>query len=203
MNKVRYCIAIAAALLFSTVANAQYFEFGVKGGFAASWIVNTVVIGDEIVFPHNNFYAGGYTTYDSSNGFIMQAELLYAGKGYSDRSELRGKYSRSLSYLQVPLFAGYRFYSSKYTIMAGPEFGYLINSTTSTPGQNINSTSECNRFNIALALQTNYMLTDNIGVDVKFSWGANRTFAPDMYAEKVNDNGRNVSVQIGVNWMFY
>lgn len=202
MKKVRYYIAIAAALLLSTAANAQYFEFGVKGGFAASWIINTIVIGDETVLPHNNFYAGAYTTYDASNGFIMQAELLYAGKGHSDHSELRGKYVRNLSYLQVPLFAGYRFYSSNYTIMAGPEFGYLINSTTITPGQKINSTSECNRFNIALALQTNYMFNDNIGVDVKFSWGANRTFAPNMYAEQVDDYGRNVSVQIGVNWMF-
>ena len=202
MKKLLYCLSFAAMLLVPALDGAQDLQFGLKGGFAASWLTNTVVIGDEVVTPHNSFYAGGVAKYDIDGNFMLQAELLYAGKGHSDHSELRGKYIRSLSYIQVPLFAGYKFSSKDYTIMAGPEFGYLLGSRTTAAGKKFDSTGECRRFNIALALQSNYMVTDNFGVDVKFSWGANGTFAPGMYADLVNDNGRNVTVQVGVCWMF-
>lgn len=202
MKRLHCIVAVAALVLGAVSVNAQDFQFGLKGGLAASWLTNTVVIGDEVIVPHNSFYAGAVAKYDVSRSFMLQAELLYAGKGHSDKSELRGKYIRSLSYLQIPLFAGYRFSSKDYTIMIGPEFGYLLGSRTTAAGKKFDSTSECRRFNIALALQTNYMVTDNFGVDVKFDWGANGTFAPGMYAEGVNDNGRNVTVQVGVCWFF-
>lgn len=202
MRHLRNFIISAALMLAATAGYAQDVEFGVKGGLAISWLTNTVVTGLETVYPHNNFYAGGFATINVSDNFIIQPELIYAGKGHSDKSEVLGSYNRRLGYLQVPVYAGYRLSRKNYTVMAGPEFGYLLNSTTVVNGKPVNTTSECRRFNIALALQTNYMVTDNFGVDVKFDWGMNGTFKPNMYAEKISDKGRNVSLQIGVCYKF-
>lgn len=81
---------IAALLLCCVAAQAQT-QFGIKGGFAASWIPGTVINGDEVVKPHNSFYLGGTASWELSDLFILQTELLYAGKGYSDRSRVRSE----------------------------------------------------------------------------------------------------------------
>ena len=64
------------------------------------------------------------------------------------------------------------------------------------------SSNECKPFNIALAVQSNYMVADLVGLDLKFDWGLSNTFKPGMYGESVNDNGRNVTIQVGVCYMF-
>ena len=122
-------ISCALLLSFATAAEAQDFQFGLKGGFAASWLQGTVVTGYEQVVPHNSFYAGAFTTCDFASDFFVQAELLYAGRGHSDRSELLPNYSRSLGYLMVPVFAGYQLIDNL-SLMLGPEFGYLLFSKT-------------------------------------------------------------------------
>lgn len=194
-------VSCALLLSFATVAKAQDFQFGLKGGLSASWLQGTVVTGYEQVIPHVNFYAGGYTTYDLSRDFFLQAELLYAGRGHSDRSEILPKYSRSLGYLMVPVFAGY-YLVDNLSLMLGPEFGYLLFSKTKAGDKVTDTLKDCRRFNICIAMQMNYMISDNFGVDVKFDWGLNKTFKPGMYAKDVNDNGRNMAVQIGVCYKF-
>lgn len=194
-------ISCALLLSFATAAEAQDFQFGLKGGFAASWLQGTVVTGYEQVVPHNSFYAGAFTTCDFASDFFVQAELLYAGRGHSDRSELLPNYSRSLGYLMVPVFAGYQLIDNL-SLMLGPEFGYLLFSKTKAGDKVTDTISDCRRFNICVAMQMNYMIFDSFGVDVKFDWGLNKTFKPGMYAKDVNDNGRNMAVQIGVCYKF-
>lgn len=194
-------ISCALLLSFAATAKAQDFQFGVKGGASASWLQGTVVTGYEQVVPHISFYAGAYTSYDLARDFFLQAELLYAGRGHSDRSELLPNYSRSLGYLMLPVFAGYRI-TDDFSIMVGPEFGYLLFSKTKAGDKKTDTLKDCNRFNVCVAMQMNYMFTDCLGVDVKFDWGLNKTFKPGMYAEGVNDNGRNMAVQIGLCYKF-
>ncbi len=198
-----YKILISCALLMSiaTVAVAQDFQFGVKGGLSASWLQGTVVTGYEKVVPHNNFYAGAFASCDVYDDLFIQAELLYAGRGHSDRSEILPDYSRNLGYLMVPVFAGYRF-GDDLSLMVGPEFGYLLFSKTKVDKRTVDTIEDCKRFNVCIAMQLNYMITDNFGVDVKFDWGLNNTFKPGIYAEGVNDNGRNMAAQIGFCYRF-
>lgn len=193
--KVLRCLLLCAAVVFSaSAAHAQDVRFGVKGGFDASWITNTEIIGDEVVVPHNNFYLGGLVSCDLTDWFYLQGELLYAGKGHSDKSELRGRYSRSLSYLEIPVFAGFNLIRD-FSIAVGPEFGFLMWSRSRTSAGVTKNTSDCNRFNIALALQTCYMVTYNLGIEMKFDWGMNNTF-------NFGDRGRNMSIGLGVCYKF-
>ncbi|MCQ2187612.1 MAG: PorT family protein [Bacteroidales bacterium] len=198
-----YKILASCALLMSlwTMADAQDLQFGVKGGFSASWLKGTVVTGYETVVPHNNFYAGAFASVDVYDDVFVQAELLYAGRGHSDRSEILPDYSRSLGYMMLPVFAGYHF-TDDLSLMLGPEFGYLLFSKTKVGDVSTDTLKDCNRFNVCIAMQLNYMITDNFGVDVKFDWGLNRTFKPGMYAEGVNDDGRNMAAQIGFCYKF-
>lgn len=195
---------IAALLLCCVAAQAQT-QFGIKGGFAASWIPGTVINGDEVVKPHNSFYLGGTASWELSDLFILQTELLYAGKGYSDRSRVRSeaglydKYSRTLGYLQLPVFAGISLSDRGY-IMVGPEFGYLVYSHKDDYGVKSSGKEECNPFNLAAAVQATYMITDGLGLDLKFDWGLTKTFRGDYYG--VENTGHNMSVQIGLCYMF-
>ena len=202
MNFSKKMLLIVAFMLANGVCHAQNVIFGVKGGLSAAWLTNTVLKGDETVFPHNGLYAGGTATFDLTDNIILQTELLFATKGHSDKDLQEVHYSRTLGYLQLPLLAGYRFNRKDYTVMVGPELGYLLFSRTKVGEKKLDSTSECSPFNLALALQTAYMVNYNFGIEMKFEWGMTHTFKPGMYGEKVDDKGRNVALQIGVCYRF-
>lgn len=195
--KLLKTIVLAAALLTmgAVSANAQ-FIVGPKAGLSVSWIPGTVIYGYEDVVPHNSFYAGAFAAYELSDRFFLQTELLYAVKGHSDKSESDGNYSRSIGYVQLPVFAGLSASGGRLAVMAGPEFGYMVYSRSKLGKLSEDTRKECNKFNFALGLQLGYLLTDNLGVDVKFDWGVTQTFVQKI------DRGRNLSAQIGLSYRF-
>lgn len=196
----RFIITLAA--LFAGLCAQAQFNLGVKAGYAASWIPGTVVYGYETILPHSDFYAGVEADWSFGRNFFVQGELLYAGKGHSDKSEIDGRYNRNLGYLQIPVFAGIKFGSQdQLSLMIGPEFGVLLFSETKEKGQRYNKTDDCNRFNIALGIQMGYMFNDNIGIDLKFDSGLNRTFKKNTLGLQ-EDRGHNLSVQLGLLYKF-
>ena len=196
----------AFALAGCLKASAQSFWIGPEAGFNASWITHTIIDPGDKVLPHNNFYAGIKAAYDFGESMIGQMELLYAGKGHTDRNAITDyKYSRNLSYIQLPLLIGYKLADEKFHILVGPDFGYLIKSTTkSDDPQDVtgDTTADCNRFNIAAALQLAYYIIPQLGIDIRFDIGLNRTFHQDFSYGPFNDQGRNLSVQLGVCYRF-
>lgn len=197
---------LIAVLAVCTSASAQSFWIGPKAGLSASWITHTNLdLGDKVV-PHNFFDAGLFASYDFGEELMVQAELLYSGKGHTDRNmETDYKYSRHLSYLQMPLLVGYKFADERLHIMVGPELGYLLSSRTRSddPGDRVgDTTDDCNRFNIALAIQFAYYFLPELGVDVKFDFGLNRTFKQDFSYGSFDDKGRNMSLQLGLCYRF-
>lgn len=202
MKSLKLMIVSAALILSATAAMAQDLRFGVKGGIAASWLTHTVMVGDETIYPHNSIYAGALLNYEVSDNFILQTELIYSGKGHTDKNSENVRYSRRLGYIQLPLFAGYRIPDKDFTIMAGPELGCLVHSATVVGDKKANSTDQCRPFNLAFAVQTNYMINYNLGIDFKFDWGLTPTFKSGMYADKVNDDGHNFTVQVGLSYLF-
>lgn len=196
-------LVVATALSVGTFAADAQTWLGVKGGYAMSWIRGTVLNStDEKAIPHSNGYGGVYAQYCFDGPWVVQAEILYAGKGHTDKNILTGAiYRRALSYIQVPLFVGISGMDDKFNVMLGPELGYLLKSTTHENGEKWNSTDECRRFNIALGLQFNYMFSDNLGADVKFDFGLNKTFVGD-YKGIIENKGNNMSVQLGICYRF-
>lgn len=194
----RLFLTIALTLTAFTGSFAQDLYFGVKGGISGNWIPKTTINPDDKVLPNIGFYGGAIATYEFAGDLFLQGEVLYARKGISTKGEtFNNKYWRRLHYLQVPLLIGAKLGDERFRLMAGPEFGFCLGNkvyeevamTSPATADNVKS------FNFALAVQTSYMILDQLGVDFKMDYGLSKTFTN-------NDDGRNLCVQIGVSYLF-
>lgn len=216
MNTIKGFFAAAAiaatALSFSSEASAQV-RVGVKGGLTASWIPGSIqVTTASRVLPHNNFYAGIEADANLGDYVMGEIDVLYTGKGYSSKAEVLsvvGRTNLNISYIRVPLMFGANLLEGRYNIMIGPDFGWAVGGTMQyTDNGGINETVDIKEylqpFNLGIALQTGYMITDGLGIDVKFDWGITRTFNKIWEVEgvSVQTNAHNLSVNIGLVYKF-
>lgn len=201
MKTKRIILLAVLALMAGAPASAQEFSFGVKAGVAGNWMKRTWLdVGDRVV-PNIGFYAGVAGNIDLSDLMFAQAELIFARKGISTRSEILGKYSRNISYIQLPLFVGIKLGSDNLRLMLGPEFGVCVGNKVKADTYNPSSVGTVRPFNLAIAAQVNYMITDEFGIDFKVDMGLTRTMK-DAAIQDRQDEGRNLSVQAGVCYFF-
>lgn len=201
MKTKRIILLAVLALMAGAPASAQEFSFGVKAGVAGNWMKRTWLdVGDRVV-PNIGFYAGVAGNIDLSDLMFAQAELIFARKGISTRSEILGKYSRNISYIQLPLFVGFKLGSDNLRLMLGPEFGVCVGNKVKADTYNPSSVGTVRPFNLAIAAQVNYMITDEFGIDFKVDMGLTRTMK-DAAIQDRQDEGRNLSVQAGVCYFF-
>ena len=188
------------SLMIGSRVSAQEFNFGVKAGIALNRINWTNLIPGDRVVPNVGFYAGVAGNLDLSDLVFGQMELLYARKGINTRSEIVGKYSRNISYLQLPVFLGFKIGSDDgLRLMLGPEFGFCVGERISGFVDNKKAVADMAApFNLAIAVQVNYMFTEEVGLDFKVDMGITKTFRD----EKQVDNGRNLSLQLGLCYFF-
>ena len=181
---------------------AQDFSFGVKAGVAGNRINRTNLVSGERVVPNIGFYAGIAGNVELSDLMFAQAELLFARKGMNKKHELFGSYSRNISYLQLPLFVGFKLGSDDLRLMLGPEFGLCVGGNVKRYENAPEVIEEMVApFNLAVAVQVNYMFADELGLDFKVDYGVTRTFRNDNVKGLWND-GRNLSVQLGLCYFF-
>lgn len=201
MKTKRIFLLTVLALMIGASVSAQDFRFGVKAGVAGNWMKRTWLdVGDRIV-PNIGFYAGMAGNVELSDIMFAQAELLFARKGVSTRNEALGKYSRNISYIQLPLFIGFKLGSDDLRLMLGPEFGVCVGNKVISDVPNLSSIGTVRPFNLAIAAQINYMITDELGIDFKVDMGLTRTMK-DAAIRDVQDEGRNLSVQAGMCYFF-
>lgn len=222
--KRKLFIGALVALVLSWSASAQV-EWGLRGGVSANWIPKTSVMSTATkVYPCPAFYGGVTANFDISNDFIIHSELIYSGKGHSDKvyiadylidsKEMAGpgvafENRYKLHYLQLPVLFGARLADERCYVALGPELGYLFaakvkyivtpdNGTKQTKTTDIRES--CKPFNLGVALQAGYLFTDNLGLDLKFEWGVTKTF--DNLELLSDSKGHNTSVSIGVFYVF-
>ncbi len=226
--KKKITAAFAALMALTAPAGAHTdFKIGPKAGVAASWLPGTSMNANDKVLSHNSFYAGlsGEATFNGL--FLVQSELLYTGKGHSDKNYLNGdtdlwmsRYSLELGYIEVPVYLGVKFMDSQISIMAGPEFGFnvLAKNRTTVNGEisgygdkgveKADVRQSVRPFNIGLGLQVSYEFFRGLGIDAKASWGLNRTFRKGMNASGnisgtgTVDKGHNFTIQFGIFYKF-
>lgn len=194
--------AVILSLMVGTAASAQDFNFGVKGGVAANWIPGTVIDGFDRPTTNVGFYGGLIGDLNFDGSVFVRLEALYARKGISTNGEFPdSKFTRNISYVQLPLLAGFKLSDDRFRIMFGPEFGFSIGDKikcNSLLEEDLYLYGKPVPFNLALALQTTYLIAGNLGVDVKFDYGITKTFKDTPVEEK----GRNMSLQIGICYIF-
>jgi len=90
------------------------------------------------------FVAGGFVTLPLGKLFAVQPEILYSQKGFKGNGTLFGSsysYTRTTDYLDVPIFLAVR--PLEYlSIMAGPQFSYLLSEKNEFNSANANLTQE-------------------------------------------------------------
>ena len=207
--KIKHIIVVAAALAMCAGAQAQN-SIGLKAGISGGWIQGVVLTPGARVIPHPALYGGVTGTFYVSDNVFAQAELLYAGKGHSEATtvgRLHDKYSLNMGYLQLPAMVGITLADGRCSVMAGPEFGLLLHASDidNIDGRvsKTNCKDICKPFNFAIALQANYMILPNLGVDIKFDWGLTKTFKDEAYKIlDIKGNAHNLNVQLGICYRF-
>ena len=201
MKTKRIILLTVLTLMIGTPVIAQDFRFGAKAGVAGNWMKRTLIEPDDRVVPNIGFYLGVAGNIELSDLMFAQAELLFARKGISTRNEILGKYSRVISYIQLPLFVGFKLGSDDLRLMLGPEFGVCVGNKVISDAYNPSSVGTVRPFNLAIAAQINYMITDEFGVDFKVDMGLTRTMKVPEFEGRTTE-GNNLSVQAGVCYFF-
>lgn len=136
MKKIIYLLAITT--LFTNTFKAQEDEtdqrskllFGVKAGINYSNVYDSQ--GEAFVANPKLGFAGGVFIAIPIGKFLgIQPEVLYSQKGFKANGTLLGStYSlkRTSNFLDIPLFVSLK-PSEFITILAGPQFSYLISQT--------------------------------------------------------------------------
>lgn len=122
------CFSMAA-----TVPTYAQWSFGIKAGINSS----TVSIKNWDNKQKIGFLAGGVVTYQLSEHFDLQGELLYANRGYktdiyleiSDKNPHDWKFS--LSYLNLPVLLKWYPIGQGVYVEAGPQLGYMLDNSNS------------------------------------------------------------------------
>jgi hypothetical protein len=99
---------------------------------------------DFVADPKLGFVAGGFLTIPLTKLFAIQPEVLYSQKGFKGSGTLLGSsysYERTTDYLDVPVYFAFR--PIEYlSIMAGPQFSYLLSEKNEFNSDVVNETQE-------------------------------------------------------------
>lgn len=135
MNNLRYILlTIAAVIGFHIPAQTHYesnITFGAKGGATISMASFSPSVPQGML---NGMIIGATFRYIEERHFGLIAEINLEQRGWNeDFKETPYKYSRTLTYVQIPFLTHIYFGSTKFHgfFNAGPELAYMISEKTS------------------------------------------------------------------------
>lgn len=187
-------IFTALAVLVSTGAFAQKFEWGIKAGLN---LANVTKIDDSKFKP--GFTAGAFGEYVINDFFGVQAELLYSMEGYKyDKGGL--KITDTRDYLNLPIFA--KFYVLEgLSVDIGPKFGYALSAKRKTEGATAGngthkyySDDNFKKFDASAVMGLSYRFAMGLDVFARYNLGFT----------KINDgsDSKNSAITIGAGYRF-
>lgn len=160
---------------------AQDISFGIKAG-ANFANINGDVDSDGIT----NFHAGAVLELNLVPTFSIQAEGLYSSQGAKYDNVLEGAEDLNLDYISVPIMAKYYILPERLSVMAGPQFSFLVDEAEES--------LEANSFDMAAAGGVELKIIAGLFAQARYTIGLN-----DVY-----DNGKskNAVFQLSVGYMF-
>lgn len=148
-----------------TDKETKVLTYGVKAGAVASSMFHSrVLLTKEAIKV--GFYAGVHAQMPIANSFKLNAELLYSQLG--SKSDNKSMGTTKLDYITLPVTVQYDILKDLY-VEAGPEFGYMISSSTTGTGRF--SDDNLKKFNLGIGVGAGYFFTENIGVTAKYTAG--------------------------------
>jgi hypothetical protein len=120
-------LLLTALLVSGLAAQAQGIDFGIKAGANFSKFNGGNIDSDNIT----NFHAGAVVELNIVPMFSVQAEGLFSSQGGKAKYEADGVVGVArdinLDYISVPVLAKFYVLPNTLSIMAGPQFSFLVN----------------------------------------------------------------------------
>lgn len=178
MKKILTVIAIIA---LGTAAQAQDIKFGLKAGanFAS---INGADNTDNIT----SFHAGAALELNFVPMFSVQAEGLYNSIG----AQVESTNDINLDYISVPVMAKFYILPDRLSLMAGPQFSFLIDESES-----LIETGDANSLDIAAAGGVELRIIKGLFAQARYTIGLN-----DVYD---GEDSKNAVFQLSLGYMFF
>lgn len=171
MKKIFFLIA---ALAGSFAMNAQGIDLGIKAG--ANFANFQGDINSDGI---TSFHAGAALEINLVPMFSVQAEGLFSSQGAEYKDAFGAAQDINLDYISVPVMAKFYIIPSKFSLMAGPQFSFLVNDADKVFDNDPNS----------------FDLAASGGVELKIIMGL---FAQARYNIGLTDTYDNVDSKNGV-----
>lgn len=135
-------------------------------------------------------YGGIAVKIDLPNQLYFQPELLYSIRGYRFPPSYFNTGGRmSFGYITVPLLAGYRL-SKNFSIVAGPELGYLVHVRSHFDGTGYNVSQNYRRkWNVDADAGAACNITKELRLEARFSFGVTALLRGVLTDENGNEIG--------------
>ena len=185
--KILATILLVSLLTINQSLKAQA-QFGVKAGL--NYVNNeTKDVPAGVGMPSDyrfGYHAGLYSSIGLTNKFSLRPELLFSNKG----TDFGGKDNQvlHLNYINLPVLASYHICKS-FTIMAGPELGYLLSAKVKSDSETRDVRSfHKNEFDLGLSLGLGYAFAEKLMVEVRYTRGFSSTIG-DVDVALTDENG--------------
>ncbi|MCM1519752.1 MAG: PorT family protein [Lachnoclostridium sp.] len=126
-------LALTTQMVMAQREYSPNFAIGVKGGMTMSRMSFSPQVEQSFT---NGFIMGVTARYTEENHFGLIGEINIEQRGWKENFEEKSdlfNYTRTLTYIQVPLLTHIYFGSEKcrFFVNLGPEFGYMLSSSIS------------------------------------------------------------------------
>lgn len=156
--------AFAAILLTSFVSNAQ-IRFGANAG-----LNYTTLMGKDLsdVKAQPGFYIGAHSIIPLSGKLNLVPAVRFSAEGA--KQDLSGTTLHlNNAYVNIPVLLNYQ--TGKLFFELGPQVGILVSAKWKADGTSVDAKELYNSLNYGAAAGVGYMITDNIGVNLRANLG--------------------------------
>lgn len=117
-------------------------------------------------------YGGISVNVELQKQFFFQPELLYSIRGYRyPESNFSNGGRVTFGYITAPLLVGYK-PAKNFSILAGPEIGYMVRARSRADGSTNDIISAINRrFNVDADAGVAWNISSDLTLDARFSFG--------------------------------